>query len=350
MIVRPTSAIVAITGLIILAIMPAAAADAIADFYRGKTVEMMIGAAAGGGYDIAGRALARHMGRHIPGSPTIIVRNVPGATSLIMTNQLYNRAPRDGTVMGMPNNTIPLEPRLRLLAATGNVAFDISRFSWIGTPVQEPNVFWLWHTAPAKTFEDLKVHRIIMGSTGVTADNYVLSFLMNQTLGTRMEFVTGYQGQHEINLAVERGEVQGNTTGLTNLLVGRPDWVRDGKIRMLVQFGSERVDELKDVPAVVELATSDDDRAIWQLFTSKFKLARPLALPPDVPRDRVKALQDAFDGTMKDPLFLEDARKLGLDIKPLGGEAVGKLVDQMQQTPDAPVERLRKLLAPAVAK
>jgi tripartite-type tricarboxylate transporter receptor subunit TctC len=252
--------------------------------------------------------------------------------------------------MGMPNNTIPLEPRLRLLAATGNVAFDISRFSWIGTPVQEPNVFWLWHTAPAKTFEDLKVHRIIMGSTGVTADNYVLSFLMNQTLGTRMEFVTGYQGQHEINLAVERGEVQGNTTGLTNLLVGRPDWVRDGKIRMLVQFGSERVDELKDVPAVVELATSDDDRAIWQLFTSKFKLARPLALPPDVPRDRVKALQDAFDGTMKDPLFLEDARKLGLDIKPLGGEAVGKLVDQMQQTPDAPVERLRKLLAPAVAK
>jgi tripartite-type tricarboxylate transporter receptor subunit TctC len=340
----------ATTAFVILAITPAAHADPIADFYRGKTVEMMIGAAAGGGYDIAGRAIARHIGRHIPGNPTIIVRNMPGATSLIMTNQLYNRAPRDGTVMGMPNNTIPLEPRLRLLAATGNVAFDISRFSWIGTPVQEPQVFWVWHTAPAKSFEDLKVNRIIMGATAVTADNYTVSFLMNQTLGTRMEFVTGYQGQNEINLAVERGEVQGNTTGLTNLLVGRPDWVRDGKIRMLVQFGSERVDELKDVPAVVELATSDDDRAIWQLFTSKFKLARPLALPPDVPRDRVKALQDAFDGTMKDPLFLEDARKLGLDIKPLGGEAVGKLVDQMQQTPDAPVERLRKLLAPAVAK
>jgi tripartite-type tricarboxylate transporter receptor subunit TctC len=128
-------------------------------------------------------------------------------------------------------------------------------------------------------------------------------------------------------LGVERGEVQGNTTGLTNLIVGRPDWVRDGKIRMLVQFGSERVDEIKDVPAVVELATSDEDRSIWQLFTSKFKLARPLALPPDVPRERVKALQDAFDRTMKDPAFLEDAQKLGLDIKPAwrrGGRQTGR--------------------------
>ncbi len=211
-------------------------------------------------------------------------------------------------------------------------------------------MFWVWHTAPATRFEDLKVNKIIMGATAATADNYMLSYLMNQTLGTRMEFVTGYQGQNEINLAVERGEVQGNTTGLTNLIVGKPDWVRQGKIRMLVQFGSERVAEIKDVPAVVELATSQDDREIWRLFTSKFRMARPLTLPPDVPRDRVRALQDAFDGTMKDPLFLEDAGKIGLEVNPLGGETIGNLIMQMQKTSDRVVQRLRSLLAPALAK
>jgi tripartite-type tricarboxylate transporter receptor subunit TctC len=337
-----TGAIFALTAMLPA---PAGAAEAVADFYRGKTVEMIIGAAAGGGYDIAGRAVARHMGRHIPGQPGLIVRNMPGATSLIMTNALYNRSPRDGTVIGMPNNTIPLEPRLKLLASAGNVAFDVNRFNWIGTPVQEPQVFWVWHTAPARNFADLKTGKIIMGATAASADNYMLSHLMNQTLGTRMEFVTGYQGQSEINLAVERGEIQGNTTGLTNLVVTKADWIRQGRIRMLVQFGGERVAEIKEVPAVVELAASDDDREIWRFFTSKFKMARPLALPPEVPPERVKALRDAFDATMRDPLFLDEAKQIGLQIDPLGGEAVRQLIAQMQATPETLVERLRRLLA-----
>jgi tripartite-type tricarboxylate transporter receptor subunit TctC len=338
-------AVGAICTVVAMSPSPPAAADPVADFYRGKTIEMIIGAAAGGGYDIPGRALARHMGRHIPGNPGIIVRNMPGATSLIMTNQLYNRSPRDGTVMGMPNNNIPLEPRLKLLAAMGNVAFDVSRFSWIGTPVQEPHVFWVWHTAPANSFADLKTNKIIMGATAASADNYTLSLLMNQTFGTRMELVTGYQGQNEINLAVERGEVQGNTTGLTNLIVTKANWISRAKIRMLVQFGSERAAEIADVPAVVELATSQDDREIWQFFTSKFKMARPLVLPPDVPRERVAALRDAFDATMKDPLFLDEAQKIGLELSPLGGEAIDRLIAQIQATPESLVERLRKLLA-----
>jgi tripartite-type tricarboxylate transporter receptor subunit TctC len=341
-----SQAVGAICTVIATTASPAAAADPVAEFYRGKTIELIIGAAAGGGYDIPGRALARHMGRHIPGNPAIIVRNMPGATSLIMTNQLYNRAPRDGTVMGMPNNNIPLEPRLKLLAAAGNVAFDVSRFSWIGTPVQEPHVLWLWHTAPAKSFADLRTNRIIMGATAASADNYTLSALMNQTLGTRMEVVTGYHGQNDINLAIERGEVQGNTTGLTNLIVTKADWIKQGKIRMLLQFGSERAPEIADVPAVVELAASQDDREIWQFFTAKFKIARPLALPPDVPRERVQALRDAFDATMQDPLFRDEAQKIGLELSPLAGEAIDRLIAQIQATPEPVVERLRKLLAP----
>lgn len=332
--------------LVTAAAAAAAQAEPVEDFYRGKTIELLIGGASGGGYDLAGRTVANHLGRHIPGNPNFVVRNLPGATSLIMTNQLYNVSKRDGTVIGMPLSNIPLEPRLKLISPDGaNVRFDVDRFGWIGTPVQEPQVFWVWHTAPAKSFADLKTGKIIMGATAASADNYMLSHLMNQTLGTRMEFVTGYQGQSEINLAVERGEVQGNTTGLTNLVVTKADWIRQGRIRMLVQFGGERVAEIKEVPAVVELAASEDDREIWRFFTSKFKMARPLALPPEVPAERVTALQDAFDATMRDPQFLEEAKQIGLQIDPLGGEAIRQLIAQMQATPEALVERLRRLLA-----
>jgi tripartite-type tricarboxylate transporter receptor subunit TctC len=331
-----------------LALMPTiASADPVEDFYRGKTVELIIGAAAGGGYDLPGRVIARHMGRHIPGNPGMIVRNMPGATSVPMTNFLYNRAARDGTVIGMPNNTIPLEPQLKLLSTAGAVAFDVGRFSWIGTPVQEPNVFWVWHTAPAKTFADLKTMKIVMGATAVTADNYLLSYLMNQVFGTRMTFVTGYQGQNDINLAAERGEVQGNTTGLTNVLVNKGDWYREGKTRILLQFGTERAPEIKDIPAVVEFAASDDDRAIWRFFTMKFRMARPIAAPPDVPAERVKALQQAFDATMKDPLFLAEAKQIGLEINPLSGEEMAARIREMQTTPQAVVDRLRGLLVTA---
>jgi tripartite-type tricarboxylate transporter receptor subunit TctC len=338
--------VVAIAVLGAVCAVPARAGP-VEDFYRGKTVELLIGAAAGGGYDLPGRVIARHMGRHIPGEPGMIVRNMPGATSVPMTNFLYNRAARDGTIIGMPNNSIPLEPQLKMLSSAGAVAFDIGRFSWLGTPVQEPNVFWVWHTAPAKSFADLKTQKIIMGATATTADNYILSYLMNQVFGTRMTFVTGYRGQSDINLAAERGEVQGNTTGLTNVLVNKGDWYREGKMRLLVQFGTERVPEIKDVPAVVEFATTDDDRAIWQFFTLKFRMARPLALPPEVPAERVKALQDAFDATMKDPQFLDEAKQIGLEINPLNGEQIGALIRQMQATPQAVVDRLRGLLVTA---
>ena len=207
-------------------------------------------------------------------------------------------------------------------------------------------MFWVWHTAPAKSFADLKTGKIIMGATAASADNYMLSYLMNQTLGTRMDFVTGYQGQNEINLAVERGEIQGNTTGLTNLVVTKADWIRQGKIRMLVQFGGERVAEIKQVPAVVELATSEEDREIWRFFTSKFKMARPLALPPEVPRRARRGAAGRVRRHHAGPAVSSTRRsKIGLEISPLGGAAIGKLIAQMQATPAGVVERLRRLLA-----
>src|SRR4029078_8758355 len=233
---------VLIAAALLLVLSTMAQAPSVVDFYRGKTIEMLIGGAVGGGYDLAGRTVANHMGRHVPGNPGFVVRNLPGATSLIMTNQLYNGAKRDGTMIGMPTSNIPLEQRLKLISPDGaNVKFDITQFGWIGTPVQEPQITWVWHTSPAHNVDDLRTNVIRMGGTTSSADNYLLPTIVNQLLGTRMQTVTGYIGQNEIFLAAQRGEVQGNNTGLSNITVNKADWLRDGKVRILLQYGAERL-------------------------------------------------------------------------------------------------------------
>jgi len=329
-----------------LAVAPTktAAQDA-AEFYRGKTIRLIVGAAAGGGYDIPARAIAAHMTRHIPGNPTIVVENMPGATSLIMTNYLYARAPRDGTAIGMPNNNVPLEPRLQILSREGgNVSFDITKFDWIGSPVQEPQILFTLASV-AHSVDDLKAGKVLVGSTARSADNFSLPFMLNQLLGTKMEIIPGYQGQNDIFLAIERGEVQGNNTGLTNLLVTKPDWISSGRVKILVQYGSERAAAIPDVPTALELAPDESTRELIRLFVLKFQMARPIAVPPGIPSERLMALQVAFDVTMKDPEFLAEAQKIGLDINPVSGIEVARLVAEMQMTPQAVVDRLKNLLS-----
>ena len=321
-------------------------AQSVAEFYRGKTIEFLVGGAAGGGYDLPARAIASHMSRHIPGNPTIVVRNMAGAAGLVMTNHLYNVARRDGTAIGMPTSNVPLEPRLRLISPDGsNAKFDLARMSWLGTPLQEPQVTWVWHTAPAKSVEDLKANTILMGATAASADNSILPLLVNALIGTRMKVVTGYVGQNEINIAAERGEVQGNNTGLSNLTVNRADWMRDGKVRILLQYGTERLAVLKDVPTVIELAPTEADKALMRFYALKFNMARPIFAPPDVPADRITALQAAFEATMKDERYLADAKKIGLDTNWLGARELTAQVRQIDETPQAVVDRLRDLLA-----
>ena len=323
-----------------------ALADPVADFYRGKSVRLIVGAAAGGGYDIPARLIASHMGKHVPGNPSFVVENMPGAASLIMTNYLYARAPRDGTAMGMPNNNIPLEPRLKQLSREGgNVSFDIMKFNWLGSPVQEPQVLFTLSEA-AKTFEDLKTRKVIVGSTGTTADNYSVPALLNQIFGTKMEIVTGYKGQSDIFIAIERGEVQGNSTGLSNLLVTKSDWLKSGKVSIIMQLGLERSPELPQVATALERAADQETHDLLRLFLLKYRMARPIALPPDVPAERLKALNAAFEATMKDPAFLAEARQIGLDINPVGGAEMTRLVSEIQAAPQVTVDRLQKLLAP----
>ena len=318
-----------------------------AEFYRGKTVTFIVGAAPGGAYDAVTRVIVRHMPRHIPGQPQMVMSHMAGAASLVLTNYLYNRAQRDGTVLGMPNNSIPLEPRTQLLSrAGGAVQFDLARLNWIGSPTQDPQALFIWHTAPATTLEGLRTTKVLLGSTGPGADNYVLPTLANAMLGTRLELVTGYPGQSSIFLAMERGEVHGNSNSYSNALSLKPEWLRDNLVRFPMQFGFERLAQINQVPTAIELAASEGDRALLRFFATKFKVARPIAMPPEVPADRVAAMRAAFEATMKDAQFLDEARRIGLDILPVTGAETVRLLKEIEDTPQAVVDRFKALLGP----
>jgi tripartite-type tricarboxylate transporter receptor subunit TctC len=334
-------------ALICLVLAPRASAQSVEDFYRGKTITMLIGGSVGVSYDFVGRAVAAHMGKHIPGNPGFVVENMPGATGLIMTNTLYNRSKHDGTVIGMPNTNVIFEPTLKLLSREGGaVQFDLEKFIWLGTPVQEPQVMMVARSAPATSLEQMKSTKIIFGSSGVGADNYTLPQVANRIWGVRNEIVLGYKSPTDIFLALERGEVQGVSAALSTLLINRSAWIRDDKVALLMQFGAERARELPDTPTAIELAPNAEAREMLQFIAAKFALARPFVLPPGTPPDRARALRDAYEATLRDPGFLADAKRIGFDVTPIDGDAMTKMIHDIQTTPPQTIERLRAIINP----
>jgi tripartite-type tricarboxylate transporter receptor subunit TctC len=335
-------------AIIIAALAPACicqAQDSNPDFYRGKTVRFIVGAAAGGGYDIPARVLASHMARHIPGSPTIVVENMPGATGLIMANYLYRIAPKDGSAIGMATNNVPVETRLKLMSKDGgNVAFDAEKFSWIGSPVEDPQVFFTLSSA-ANSIEMLKSRKVIVGSTGPTADNYSSPQLLKRLIGANIDIITGYQGQNEIFTAIERGEVQGNSTGSTNIFVTKADWLRSGKISLLAQFGAERARSMPNIPTAIELAENDSAREMLRIYALKYKIARPLLAPPGVAAPQLALLRQAFDETMRDPAFLAQAKSISIEVSPVSGIEIDRLLHRLHETPDSVIDQLRQALS-----
>jgi tripartite-type tricarboxylate transporter receptor subunit TctC len=325
-----------------------AAADEISDFFHGKTIHIIVGAATGAAYDTAARLLATHMTRHVPGNPSIVVENMVGAASLKMVNYVYNSAPHDGTVIGEPNSSILLEPRLKLLSRNGgNVQFDLDRLLWLGTAMQEPQILWFLSHGPIESVDDLKTQKAIVGATDTGSDNYVLPTIVNKMLGTKMEIVAGYPGPNDFFVAAERGELQGAATALSNLRVDRKDWWEAHTARVLVQFGTERDRLLPDVPTAIELAPNESEAQMMRFLALKYKMARVFFLPPETPIERAEALRRAFDETMKDPLFLDQSKQLGFDISPLSGEDTTKFVQQIQTTPASIVDGLRAMIAPS---
>jgi tripartite-type tricarboxylate transporter receptor subunit TctC len=330
----------AVTGL-------ARTASAVEDFFRGKSVRVLVGTTPGAGYDLIARLLAQNLGRMIPGNPSLVVENMPGAGSLTMMNYLYNRAPRDGTVFGLPLNGVLLEPTLKLMSRTGGAAnFDIDKMAWVGSTTEDAQVLWFRSDSKIKTVEDLRSINSIAGASAPGADNFTVAVLTNNLLGAKMNIVRGYQGTNDVFLAVERGEADGSATAYSAVVVGRPQWLKDSRIRILAQFGRERLPELPDVPTAIELAADREVRDMLSVFAVKFKATYPFVLPPAVPADRVEALRRAFDQTMTDTRFLEDAKKSSMPIKPLRGPDIAALIRETYAVPERTLDRLRTAVQP----
>ena len=314
-------------------------------FFSGKTLRILVGTVAGGGYDLIARLLALHIGKRIPGNPNVVVENMPGAASLVMTNFLYNKAERDGTVMGLPLNGLLLEPTLKLLSRRGgSTDFDIRKMNWIGSTSEEPQVLWFKKDTKVKSVEDLRKNKAIAGASSPGADNYTVAKMTNVLLGTKMEIVSGYRGTFPIFLAAERGEVEGSATAYAAIAVARPQWIKEGTIRMLIQYGTERLPDLPDVPTAIELANDDETRQMLRFFSLKFKATYPFVMPPDVPADRLQVVRRAFDETIKDPAFLADMKKRGLSPRPMTGVEIEELIRETFQVPKKTVERLYNVI------
>ncbi|HEY7298077.1 MAG TPA: tripartite tricarboxylate transporter substrate-binding protein [Xanthobacteraceae bacterium] len=332
----PASAIA--FAAIILGCAPAALAQSAQNFYAGKQITLLCGAAVGGGYDADARLLARHLGRFIPGNPSIIVQNQPAAGSLVATNQIYNTAPKDGTVVSLIQRGM-LTARL---INPGQVRFDLAKLNWIGNLATEVGVALAWHTAPHKSAKDLFDKELIVGGhAGV--DPELTPRLYNAVLGTKFKIINGYNGTADIALAMERGEVAGiGDWSWSSLKQQRPQWISDGSITLLLQSGLEKDPELPNLPSALDFAKTESDRKVLELFLTQKTVARPIIAPPGVPPERIAVLRKAFASLANDAEFLADAKKANLEVNLMPGQEVEKIVSRIASAPHDVVERYTK--------
>ncbi|MBX9827757.1 MAG: hypothetical protein K2Y27_22510 [Xanthobacteraceae bacterium] len=329
-------------SLVAFAAVPAVAQEDVANFYRGKNVRLVVGIGVGSGYDINARLLARHMSKHIPGNPTIIVQNQPGAGSLTMTNQLFAAGPFDGTVFGASFNGLPTTP---LLQPTG-ARFEATKLNWVGSTNRETQAMYVWGTSPIQTLADLTSKEMIVGAQAPGSTQYDYPKLGERLFGWKVKVITGYEATPKIHLAMERGEVHGTWANWSTLKAISEQWIKEKKIRILAQWALRKHPEMPDVPLILELAKTEDQKQAMALALARLEFGRPFFLPPNVPADRVTAIRRAFDATMKDPEFLAEAEKLKIEVDPLSGEQVAALIVDIYKTPAATVERVREAMAP----
>jgi len=324
------------------AIAPAAAQDDPATFYKGKVVRLIVGVGVGSGYDINARLLARYLPKYIPGNPSVIVQNQPGAGSLTMTNQLYAGGPFDGTAIGASFNGLPTLPLLQ----PGGARFEATKINWVGSTNRETQASYVWHTAPVKTFDDVKKTETIIGAQAPGSTQYDYPVLANALFGTKFKVITGYQATPKIHLAMERGEVHGTWANWSTLKAIASNWIEEKKITILAQWALRKHPEMPNVPLILDWAKTDADKQALQLALARLEFGRPFFMPPNVPADRVAAIRRAFDATMKDKDFLAEAEKLKIEIDPLTGEQVAALIVDIYKTPTATVDRVRAAMAP----
>lgn len=315
-------------------------AASVADFYKGARLNVVIGSGVGGGYDTYTRVFTRHIGRHIPGAPSVINKNMPGAGSLRATNYIYNKAPRDGSEIGAIYNTMLLEP----LLGNSKAKFDVSKINWLGSSGKQQNICVTWHSSPIKTLEQAMIKQVNVSTTSATGNSATMPRIFNALLGTKFKVIQGYTSSGS-QLAVERGEVDGSC-GLpySTLLASKPDWILNKRLNILAQVGLKKHKDMPDVPMALDAVKDPKKKLVMELLLIRQEPGRPIIAPPEVPADRVAALRAAFNATMKDENFLADSKRSHLEIDPLTADEIEKLIKRAYSYPKETVEVAAELV------
>lgn len=315
-----------------------------ADFYKGKTIEMIISTGVTGGLDANARVVARHLGDHLPGHPTVVPKNMPGGGHIRAANYVFGQAPKDGTTIG---TFIPIFVMAQVLDRSSGIHFDAAEFQWLISTSSSNSTAYVWHTSPVNSIEDATKREVLMGGTGVGSYTMIYPTVMNSIIGTKFKLVTGYQGTGDIALAMQRGEVEGRAgNNFNSLKAENPDWLPTGKIKLLVQIGLERDPEHASVPLLLDFARSDEDRQVLRLFSSDVVIGRPFAVAPGVPAERVAQLRAAFAELMQDPAYIEESKRSGLDLSPVEGERVQKIIADLVHSPEAIIAKAKNAMEP----
>jgi tripartite-type tricarboxylate transporter receptor subunit TctC len=313
-----------------------AVGDSVSDFYKGKQITFVISTSAGGGIDVYGRLLARYIGNHIPGTPAVIPQNMPGAGGIRATNYMANNAPKDGTVIALVHSDMTTAS----LFEPEKIMFNATKMTWIGNIADEMSLCLSWHDAPIKTASDMISKQFIVGGSGVGANDEIYPRVLNNVLGAKIKIISGYTGGNDLQLAMERGEVQGRCSWpLSSIRATRPDWIQNHKLNYLLQMGLERDPDLQNVPLVMDFVKTDEDREIMELIFAPRSFLRPVLAPPEIPDERVAALRAAFSAAVKDPGFLADAAKQHLTIKPKSGADMQAVIRKLHLTPKHMIDR-----------
>ena len=333
-----------LSGVLASASLPSVArADSVADFYRGRTITCFIGYASGGGYDLYARSISRFMQKHIPGNPNIVPMNMPGASSMTLGNHLARVAPRDGTAFGAVNSMLLFDPLFN--GPKSKAQFTGVDMTMIGNAVVSAAVLIALRTSGVTSLEDLRKTELTIAASTPSGDTYLLALALRNVLGLKLKIITGYPGTREVAMALENGEVQGRVWDMEGIKAARPQWLRDGTIRILAQL-APRADRAAPpgVPLARDFAANDDDKRVLDVICLSTALARPFIAPPGIPPERAQALKDAFWATMRDPDFLAEMERLQLAIDPVSGADMEKLLKEAYALPEGLVQRVRKAL------
>jgi tripartite-type tricarboxylate transporter receptor subunit TctC len=311
------------------------------DFYRGKTLKIVVASDPGGGYDAYARTLAQYFRQHIPGEPTVVVQNMAGAGGITATNWGYNVAPHDGTTIVMSQRGVPFFP----FFGNPSAKFDPTKYNWIGSMNDEVGAIAIWKTSKVKSIEDARKEVAILGGSGPN-DSQTYPALMNNTIGTKFKIVSGYPSTTAVQLAMERGEADGISQSWSSLKVDKADWVKNDKINVIVQIGRQKHPDLPNVPLIMDYVQGDENKAIWNVMLAMAALGRPFAAPPGVPAEQVRTLRQAFDATIKDPAFVATMEKSRRELTPVSGEAMQAMIADVARTPKAVLGKIDRLTTP----